>query len=590
MNKNSLIVLIILILLAVPLFVSTSFRAKETGVLQPVITGYGTIGGADAGGELTCAELSNQCATGLLQGREDAIRCADDESGSSYSSYFCCNNALQSGPCQTSPPVTQPGTSGGSGSQSTCSDTSRTPVGKLAGGTGTHQYLCASQQGTNQILRCWDDDDIYNPADQSTYNNPNLGKELHGWTCQRWGWYCGNAPGPINGGYCCNGVSQPGPCQTPINGVCGSSNGQTFTTTPTTNLCSQGTPSSVTAGTNTFTWTCQGSNGGTTASCSATKTSIITGPITVVPISGLCSNSCIGQEDVDILGRYFADASKYRADLDFNSDREIGILDIASISTIFGSCQGDVDYNANLDLSKVLNCIGAEDIAILQERFADASKYLASLDLNSDGEISVLDVAYIAQVSGRCQGDVGYDVNLDLSRRVTQCPVSPQPSPRPQSASRFCIDQKDQRLLSRFFGTSALYRNDLDFNKDGEINILEVAALSVAMGKCEGDEGYNRTFDVSDIIPACSGGCLVGDSCLPVGTRLTLQGLGNVFCDATLQVSPQQGDNLVCQNDYECVGNVCLSGKCTNLSKELAESKGLLNQILSFVRALNPFR
>ena len=61
----------------------------------------------------------------------------------------------------------------------------------------------------------------------------------------------------------------------PINGVCGSSNGQTFTTTPVTNLCSQGTPSNVANNVNTYTWTCQGSNGGSTASCSATKSSSI---------------------------------------------------------------------------------------------------------------------------------------------------------------------------------------------------------------------------------------------------------------------------------------------------------------------------
>jgi hypothetical protein len=56
-----------------------------------------------------------------------------------------------------------------------------------------------------------------------------------------------------------------------INGSCGSDNGGTFSVTPT-NLCSAGTASSVTTGTSTYSWSCAGTNGGTTASCSATRT------------------------------------------------------------------------------------------------------------------------------------------------------------------------------------------------------------------------------------------------------------------------------------------------------------------------------
>ena len=54
----------------------------------------------------------------------------------------------------------------------------------------------------------------------------------------------------------------------PVNGVCGSSNGSTFTTKPTSNLCSSGNATTVN-GSGPWTWQCAGSNGGTTASCSA---------------------------------------------------------------------------------------------------------------------------------------------------------------------------------------------------------------------------------------------------------------------------------------------------------------------------------
>ena len=54
----------------------------------------------------------------------------------------------------------------------------------------------------------------------------------------------------------------------PVNGACGSANGGSFVTVPTTNLCSTGTATAV-AGSGPWTWSCKGSNGGSTAYCSA---------------------------------------------------------------------------------------------------------------------------------------------------------------------------------------------------------------------------------------------------------------------------------------------------------------------------------
>ena len=58
---------------------------------------------------------------------------------------------------------------------------------------------------------------------------------------------------------------------TTINGACGSVNGGTFAIAPANNLCSAGTATSV-SGSGPWTWSCNGSNGGSTASCSAAKT------------------------------------------------------------------------------------------------------------------------------------------------------------------------------------------------------------------------------------------------------------------------------------------------------------------------------
>jgi hypothetical protein len=53
-----------------------------------------------------------------------------------------------------------------------------------------------------------------------------------------------------------------------INGVCGASNGQALTGAPTTNLCSVGSSSAVT-GTGPWYWSCSGIDGGVAASCVA---------------------------------------------------------------------------------------------------------------------------------------------------------------------------------------------------------------------------------------------------------------------------------------------------------------------------------
>jgi hypothetical protein len=63
----------------------------------------------------------------------------------------------------------------------------------------------------------------------------------------------------------------------PVNGACGSANGVAASSAPTSGLCHTGTASAV-AGTGPWSWSCGGSNGGTTAQCSAPRVTVSTGP------------------------------------------------------------------------------------------------------------------------------------------------------------------------------------------------------------------------------------------------------------------------------------------------------------------------
>lgn len=85
-----------------------------------------------------------------------------------------------------------------------------------------------------------------------------------------------------------NGGSNPA-----VNGECGNSNGGTFTESPSTGLCTAGTATAV-AGSGPWTWTCQGSNGGSDASCSANPRingvcgSVNGGTLPAAPSANLC--------------------------------------------------------------------------------------------------------------------------------------------------------------------------------------------------------------------------------------------------------------------------------------------------------------
>ena len=57
----------------------------------------------------------------------------------------------------------------------------------------------------------------------------------------------------------------------PVDGVCGTADGGTFSSAPTTNLCSAGTPTTVLGPDPNYSWTCEGTGGSeVNAACSAT--------------------------------------------------------------------------------------------------------------------------------------------------------------------------------------------------------------------------------------------------------------------------------------------------------------------------------
>ncbi len=81
-------------------------------------------------------------------------------------------------------------------------------------------------------------------------------------------WYLYDIAGNPNYSYGVETTFTTGAAVT-VNGACGTANGQSFSSAPTANLCSAGAASAIT-NPGSWTWSCNGSNGGTNASCSAT--------------------------------------------------------------------------------------------------------------------------------------------------------------------------------------------------------------------------------------------------------------------------------------------------------------------------------
>ncbi len=94
-------------------------------------------------------------------------------------------------------------------------------------------------------------------------------------TSTQWRWQC---TGENGGSTVQCSANKPAP----VNGRCGSANRGSYSSFPNRNNCSEGSLSSQRTSSNSYTWTCQGQNGGSNASCSATR---------LVPENGSCGSN-----------------------------------------------------------------------------------------------------------------------------------------------------------------------------------------------------------------------------------------------------------------------------------------------------------
>jgi hypothetical protein len=115
---------------------------------------------------------------------------------------------------------------------------------------------------------------------------------------------------------------------TPINGTCGAANNATFTTTPTINLCATNSIASNVTGSGPWNWSCAGSNGGTTASCSATRQ--------ILTRQGDCDNSgTVTIAEVQSAINMFLGLKAVAGCVDISGDSSVSIAEVQKVINSF---------------------------------------------------------------------------------------------------------------------------------------------------------------------------------------------------------------------------------------------------------------
>lgn len=118
--------------------------------------------------------------------------------------------------------------------------------------------------------------------------------------------------------------------QDTINGICGSSDGQTFVTAPTINLCHAGS-ANIVSGSGPWSWNCLGWNGGTMANCSANiQLYVIKGDIAVDGLVNL-TDAILAMKVMSGVSPNGLRSDYTSSGVDANNDGKVGLPEVVYI-------------------------------------------------------------------------------------------------------------------------------------------------------------------------------------------------------------------------------------------------------------------
>lgn len=212
----------------------------------------------------------------------------------------------------------------------------------------------------------------------------------------------------------------------------------------------------------------------------------------------------------------------------------------------------------------------------IKEKVAEAERSLTGSvvsDLSTDKPISVL----------RCTGSgpkalISYQVAREKGNPIKGGVLEIDLREKKRIGDIFSIAFLDYDYASR---TGAFLLNNEKFECperckcDSEGNTIECPVKRTCeVGEILCPDGKCR--DKCEVKPneeECKYGCNYEGSCFPMGVRSK-----GLYCGNDLVMNSQKNSEQICENNFECTSNVCVSGKCI--------SKGLMNKILDFFKRL----
>ncbi len=148
-----------------------------------------------------------------------------------------------------------------------------------------------------------------------------------------------------------------------------------------------------------------------------------------------------------------------------------------------------------------------------------------------------------------------------------------------------CVNGKQTRICYQTSSCGAAEEKTLEWqpctNASETSAPINLSADSGAENETNGD-GENtedsEENNLANTVDGC-GGCSYSGQCYAVGERAQLENQ-SVYCDGydkklkAQKMRNLQGKLVVCTNHYECLSNVCSSGKCFDLDELLAKQAG----------------
>jgi len=324
----------------------------------------------------------------------------------------------------------------------------------------------------------------------------------------------------------------------------------------------------------------------------------------------LDNNKLYDNYDLDLLNSYFAGVFEMSnpACMDINGNGEVSVADVTALSNLIAEsgkkpliCGNYGDVNND-------KFIGEDDKELIRKAVLKEIEFTKeqneSADVNNDGNVSTLDIAYITRY---------------LNDEINTFPVC--------SVTNECVDSDGGK--NYFVNGTTIGKNGAGSDVCNGNVLTEYYCLSDGNGEGEKyDCGVDKCIDgkcmkeskeskICTIMPKicpphgklketcvnyfgeivseeeilCSvgicKGCLVRNDdsdkskCIPYGTRIPVSDSGGLnkdsYCDVDGELKVQKsvdvkGNKVSCNDNYECESNSCSSGKCVDVSGSISET------------------